>query len=401
MDRTDEYIKENKKAECKSIQLSEEEKNKYGLNENKAINPILKIDPELRDLLPPLTEDAFKGLEKLILKEGCKDAIILWNGYIADGHNRYEICTKYNIPFTIEDLPLIYKEDVKDWMIDHQLGKRNLSLTQISYLRGIQYEREKKREYNTENLKQFLDSTEVAETSPSVKTSQRLAEQHKVSERTIRDDAEFARAVNKIAENVGVEAKNKILNRDIQISKDDVKVLAKMDTETQKKLLVDNEDKKVKIPKSEVKKEQKENPNTVEQKSISSKPKIKECLKCGLEKSLDDFYIGHDKCKDCEQEEIEKRNKNSFTEEKNNIDETIKEVKTIKNVEDCLVVETEIECTEMSCNELYEQIETRFITMINVIDKMDDVQLKLMVDVLNSHIENINILKNKFIERIK
>lgn len=242
MDRIKELEKLNKKAECITYQLPNEE--------IKSVNKELKIDPELRDLLPPLTEDAFKGLEKLILKEGCKDSIILWNGYIADGHNRYEICTKNNIPFTTEDLPLIYKEDVKDWMIDHQLGKRNLSITQISYLRGLQYEREKSR---LGDASRFNDSS--GQKVPNERTSQKIADQHKVSERTIRDDAEFARAVNKIADNVGVEIKNKILNKDIQISKDDVKELAKMDTETQKKFLVENEDKKVKIPKIENKTE--------------------------------------------------------------------------------------------------------------------------------------------------
>ena len=53
----------------------------------------LKIDPELKNLLPPLTDEEYKQLEKNIKDNGFDRnfPIMEWNGYISDGHNRYSI----------------------------------------------------------------------------------------------------------------------------------------------------------------------------------------------------------------------------------------------------------------------------------------------------------------------
>ena len=90
----------------------------------------LKIDPELRDLLPPLTDEEYKKLEKNILENGFDKnfPIMEWNGFIVDGHNRYNICQKHNITdYTIGSLAYKTKEEVMEWMLDIQLGRRNLS----------------------------------------------------------------------------------------------------------------------------------------------------------------------------------------------------------------------------------------------------------------------------------
>lgn len=89
----------------------------------------LKIDPELRDLLPPLTDDEYKQLEKNILENGFDKnfPIMEWNGYIVDGHNRYNICQKHDIEFTVGKLAYKTKDEVMEWMLDIQLGRRNLS----------------------------------------------------------------------------------------------------------------------------------------------------------------------------------------------------------------------------------------------------------------------------------
>lgn len=90
----------------------------------------LKIDPELRDLLPPLSGDEKRQLEDNLLKIGYVGApIYIWNGYIVDGHNRYEICQKHHITYPTEELNLgdsATKTDVMEWMINTQLGRRNL-----------------------------------------------------------------------------------------------------------------------------------------------------------------------------------------------------------------------------------------------------------------------------------
>ena len=90
----------------------------------------LKINPELRDFIPPLSGEEKKQLEDSLLKYGYKGApIYVWNDFIVDGHNRYELCKKHNIEYPIEELNLGDNAtiiDVMEWMINTQLGRRNL-----------------------------------------------------------------------------------------------------------------------------------------------------------------------------------------------------------------------------------------------------------------------------------
>lgn len=86
----------------------------------------LQIDPELKAWIDPLSPDEYALLEASILDEGCRDPLVVWGGYLLDGHNRYEICQKHGIEFaTFEKTGLSTKVDVKIWMIQNQMGKRN------------------------------------------------------------------------------------------------------------------------------------------------------------------------------------------------------------------------------------------------------------------------------------
>jgi N6-adenosine-specific RNA methylase IME4 len=87
----------------------------------------LKIDPELKALIPPLSMEEYRLLEDSILKEGCREKIITWDDTIVDGHNRHEICTRHGLKFSTEDRDFDNIETVKVWMIDNQKGRRNLT----------------------------------------------------------------------------------------------------------------------------------------------------------------------------------------------------------------------------------------------------------------------------------
>lgn len=87
----------------------------------------LKIDPEFKDLIPPLTEDEYSRLEKSILRDGCRDALIEWDGTLVDGHNRYRICKKHNIPFNVQSTFFNDRNEAKLWMMQNQLARRNLN----------------------------------------------------------------------------------------------------------------------------------------------------------------------------------------------------------------------------------------------------------------------------------
>jgi N6-adenosine-specific RNA methylase IME4/ParB-like chromosome segregation protein Spo0J len=87
----------------------------------------IKINPVFRDLLEPLQKEEFKCLEQNIIAEGCKYPLEIWNGYIVDGHNRYNICKKHGIKFQVKQVELIDEKDATFWIRINQFGRRNLS----------------------------------------------------------------------------------------------------------------------------------------------------------------------------------------------------------------------------------------------------------------------------------
>lgn len=193
----------------------------------------ISIYPELQALIPPLTDEEIEGLEASILKEGCREPILLWqNGeenVLIDGHNRYSICKKHNITFKTSLREFRNIEDVKNWMISNQLGRRNLTELQKSYLRGLQYNREKK------GLGGNRKAEKSGEQIVPLKTAEKLAEEHKVSHATIKRDEKFALGLDKLTEG-NKELKDKILNKSIKVPQSVVQEAINLDKKSVKKL---------------------------------------------------------------------------------------------------------------------------------------------------------------------
>jgi len=87
----------------------------------------IKIKETFKKLIPMLSDEEFNSLEKSLINEGCRDAIVLWNGFIIDGHHRYTICTKHKIKFTTIKKYFENENDVKVWMINNQMARRNIT----------------------------------------------------------------------------------------------------------------------------------------------------------------------------------------------------------------------------------------------------------------------------------
>lgn len=94
----------------------------------------IEINDMLRSYIDPLTEAEYTALERSILAEGCRDALVLWNEVLVDGHNRYAICQQHSIPFKVtQNTSFRSMEDVMLWMIDNHLGRRSVS----DFQRGV------------------------------------------------------------------------------------------------------------------------------------------------------------------------------------------------------------------------------------------------------------------------
>ena len=86
-----------------------------------------RVDPEFRALIPPLTKDEYNQLEQNVLAHGCRDPIVLWRNKVIDGHNRFKICLRHGIEYETVKLRFPFREEVKLWILDNQLGRRNLT----------------------------------------------------------------------------------------------------------------------------------------------------------------------------------------------------------------------------------------------------------------------------------
>lgn len=94
----------------------------------------ITVLPELEAYIDPLTPDEDEALERSLLAEGCRDALVLWGDVLVDGHNRYRLCTRHGLPFTtVQNERFQSMEDVHLWMIDQHLGRRSVS----EFQRGV------------------------------------------------------------------------------------------------------------------------------------------------------------------------------------------------------------------------------------------------------------------------
>jgi DNA modification methylase len=99
----------------------------------------MQILQELESLIPPLSNEEFKQLERNILEEGIREPLITWNGILIDGHNRYRIAQEHDMNYETLEKEFENINRVKEWMINNQFGRRNLIAYQRSIL-GIQLE---------------------------------------------------------------------------------------------------------------------------------------------------------------------------------------------------------------------------------------------------------------------
>ncbi|MEG8128015.1 plasmid replication/partition related protein [Xanthomonas hortorum pv. gardneri] len=92
------------------------------------------VKEELKAYIDPLTPDEHEALERSLLAEGCRDALVLWGDVLVDGHNRYGICQKHDLPFqTVQNPRFQSLQDVHLWMIEQHLGRRSVS----DFQRGV------------------------------------------------------------------------------------------------------------------------------------------------------------------------------------------------------------------------------------------------------------------------
>jgi hypothetical protein len=161
----------------------------------------LTIDKTIRRTLIPLREDELQLLEQSVLAEGIRDPLVAWNRngdyVLLDGHHRYELAQKHGLTFSTIGLQFNNREEAIQWVLQNQLARRNLTDEQRTLLIGRLYNQMKlaqgrpPEDEKGENFSPF---------SGNHATSKYVASLHGVSDRTVRNAAEFAKAVDALAE---------------------------------------------------------------------------------------------------------------------------------------------------------------------------------------------------------
>ena len=126
----------------------------------------VRIHPEFQKLIHPLVKEELNELEAGIKKNGCLDPIKVWKGYIVDGHHRHQICEKHSIPYEVLDMDFDDECDVNIWMINNQLGRRNLTdaarieyaSKKVDFIRGIAKKNQEKSLFQKGNYLSKLPS---------------------------------------------------------------------------------------------------------------------------------------------------------------------------------------------------------------------------------------------------
>ena len=87
----------------------------------------LKTSEALEHVMPPLQKEELELLTGSLLAEGCRDPLVVWNGVLVDGHNRYRICVSNHIPFTYVQMDFANQTEAMLWIVKNHIGRRNLS----------------------------------------------------------------------------------------------------------------------------------------------------------------------------------------------------------------------------------------------------------------------------------
>lgn len=202
----------------------------------------LNIDLEFKNLIRPLRREEYRQLELNLVMEGCREDLIVWNGTIVDGHNRYEICNKMHIPYGIKEVDFPDRDAAIAWICANQLGRRNISEETKKYLIGKQYEAEKKSRRNGNGYNQYRPNPHAAvgrgrplDEESGRRTAARLGKEHHVSGATVQKYAQYSAALDAIAQ-VAPELVPHILSGTYKISFKNIVALAEMEPEELKEI---------------------------------------------------------------------------------------------------------------------------------------------------------------------
>ena len=177
----------------------------------------LTINPEFRDKIPALTAEEFAKLKENIIADGeVREPLVVWNNTIIDGHHRWKIIQKHpEIPYKVKRMDFADKWAAIAWMCRNQLGRRNLTDAQKTYLIGKQYEAQKLTQGTRNQYVQRKSENGHSDHFQTSRTLDKIAKEHGVGAKTVQRAERFAKGLDD-AERISPGIKEQVLTGALQ-----------------------------------------------------------------------------------------------------------------------------------------------------------------------------------------
>ena len=172
----------------------------------------LKRDPEFEALLAPLEKEELIKLKNGIQRDGCTDSLYTWNKVIIDGHNRYSLCWELRTPFIVTELEFTNRNEAVLWIIERQLGRRNLPPYKKGELILLQEKIYAERAKQNQGRRNDLIGNISANSRSSQKAVKKMAETIGIGENTMQ-------RIKKLSREADDDTKKKLRNGEVTINK--------------------------------------------------------------------------------------------------------------------------------------------------------------------------------------
>lgn len=164
----------------------------------------LSVKPAFQKLLRGLKHEEFVRLKANLQKAGkVREPIAYWTqgekNWILDGHNRFEIANELGLKFKTEQVELESEHEARLWILENQLGKRNLTPDEFTLFVGQLYNESKGQERSPDG--QFGHSVDPQN------TAENIGKEHGVSEHTVRRAGKTAEFVDSLSQPLQLQIK--------------------------------------------------------------------------------------------------------------------------------------------------------------------------------------------------
>ena len=99
----------------------------------------LRVHPDLRFMVAPLSEQAHSDLKARLLQNGCSTPIRVWDNIVLVDYEAFEICKAHGIPMTVSRIRLGSLEEATAWVCKNQLLRKDIPEKTRHYLIGKRF----------------------------------------------------------------------------------------------------------------------------------------------------------------------------------------------------------------------------------------------------------------------